>query len=83
MLRATLHEREIRRAIGLPGEGERVVDGVAPLSFAADRCLYFVNKTPTPAVRESLAARAGCMALAPQSRRSSGSFAVKDGSGRG
>jgi UDP-3-O-[3-hydroxymyristoyl] glucosamine N-acyltransferase len=64
VLRATLHEREIRRAIGLPGDGERVVDGLAPLSFAADRCLYFINATVTAATRESLAARKGCIAIA-------------------
>lgn len=59
-----LHEREIRRTIGLPDGGERVVDGVAPLSAAADRCLYFINKAVTAAMRESLAARDGCMVIA-------------------
>lgn len=65
MLRARLDEREIRRTIGLPGDGERMVDGVAPLSTVADRCLYFINKTVTAATRESLAARHGCIVIAP------------------
>lgn len=64
MLRATLHEHEIRRVIGLPGEGERTVDGVAPLEAAEDRCLYFINKTVTTAIRETLAARRGCIVIA-------------------
>ena len=32
VLRATLHEHEIRRVIGVPGEGTLVVDGLAPLT---------------------------------------------------
>jgi UDP-3-O-[3-hydroxymyristoyl] glucosamine N-acyltransferase LpxD len=64
VLRATLHEHEIRRVIGLPGGGERVVDGVAPLGAAEDRCLYFINKTVTGAIRESLALRQGCVVIA-------------------
>jgi len=64
MLRATLHEHEIRRVIGLPGEGDRVVDGVAPLGAGEDRCLYFINKRVTSAIRESLAIRRGCIVIA-------------------
>jgi len=63
MLRATLYEHEIRRAIGLAGEGSRVVDGIAPLGFAADCCLYFIRKSVPDAVRESIAARAGCIVI--------------------
>jgi UDP-3-O-[3-hydroxymyristoyl] glucosamine N-acyltransferase LpxD len=66
VLRATLYEHEIRRVIGLPEEGERVVAGVAPLDAAEDCCLYFVNQTVTSALRESLAARQGCIVIAPR-----------------
>lgn len=66
MLRATLQEREIRRVIGLPEEGSRVVDGVAPLDADEDRCLYFINRKVTSATRESLAARYGCIAIVPR-----------------
>src|SRR5439155_1446595 len=65
VLRATLHEQEIRRIIGVPGEGDRVVEGVAPLEAAEDRCLYFINKSVTRATRESLALRHGCIVIAP------------------
>jgi hypothetical protein len=65
MLRATLHENEIRRVIVVPGEGERVVDGVAPLDDAADRCLYFINRKLPTAIVESLATRRDCIAIAP------------------
>lgn len=65
MLRARLHEHEIRRVIGLPGEGDHVVDGVAPLGAAEDRCLYFINKSVTTAIREALALTHGCIIIAP------------------
>ena len=64
MLRAALHEQEIRRAIGAPGEGECVVEGVAPLDANQDRCLYFIKGAVTVAVRESLAVRRGCIVIA-------------------
>ena len=65
MLRAALHEQEIRRAIGAPGEGDRVVDGVATLDTIEDRSLVFVNHKSVPdAVRDALAARRGCIAIA-------------------
>ena len=64
MLRAKLHEREIRRAIGLPEAGDRALDGVAPLGAAEDRCLYFINRKMTLAIRESLAMRRGCIVIA-------------------
>ena len=65
MLRATLHEQEIRRAIGAPGDGDRVVDGVATLDTVEDRCLVFVSKRVVPdAIRSSLAARRGCIVIA-------------------
>jgi UDP-3-O-[3-hydroxymyristoyl] glucosamine N-acyltransferase LpxD len=65
MLRATLEEPEIRRLIGLPVGGDRVVDGVAPLDAEEDRCLYFVNWKVTSATRAALAGRRGCMAIVP------------------
>lgn len=64
MLRATLHEHEIRKVIGVSGDGNLVVDGVATLDAAEDRCLYFINDKATDAVRESLAARSGCIVIA-------------------
>ncbi len=67
MLRATLHEQEIRRAIGAPGAGDRVVDGVATLDTIEDRSLVFVNHKSVPdAVRDAVAARRGCIAIARQ-----------------
>jgi len=63
VLRATLSETEIRQVVGLPGEGTLVVDGLAPLTAAADRCLYFINKPITKSVRESLAARRDCVVI--------------------
>src|SRR5947207_1279166 len=64
MLRATLHENEIRRAIGVPGEGLRVVDSIAPISAAADRCLYFINRGVSEKVLEALATHQGCIVIA-------------------
>jgi len=65
MLRATLSEIEIRRAIGLPETGNRVVDGLAPAGAIEDRCLYFINKTMTDAIRDSLASRRDCIVIMP------------------
>jgi len=65
MLRATLHEHEIRRAIGAPEEGDFVIEGVAPLDANEDRCLYFLDREMTVAVRESLSARSGCIVIVP------------------
>lgn len=65
MVRATLNEQEIREAIGAPGEGELVIDGVAPLSAAADRCLYFINREVPEAERESLAVTSGSIVIVP------------------
>ncbi|HEU4766860.1 MAG TPA: hypothetical protein VFS77_05775, partial [Pyrinomonadaceae bacterium] len=65
MLSATLDESEIRRAIGLPEGGTRVVDGLATLGEMQDRCLYFINKTMTDDVRESLATLRDCIVIVP------------------
>ena len=65
MLRAALHEQEIRRAISVPAAGNRTVEGVAPLDAGEDHCLYFVNVTVAEAVRDSLAARRGCIVIGP------------------
>src|SRR5918995_4240882 len=65
LLRATLNEREIRRVIGLPVEGDRVVEGVAPLGAGEDRCLYFIKKELAGPARESLAERRGCIVISP------------------
>ncbi len=73
-----LRESEIRRAIGQREEedrvGNRVVEGVAPLDIAAERCLYFVNKRVTAEVRETLAARGGCIVIAPDGSRDAGDW---------
>lgn len=65
MLRAILYEHEIRRLIGVPGEGGLIVDGVAPLEDGEDRCLYFINKKVSIAVCDTLAALQGCIVIAP------------------
>jgi UDP-3-O-[3-hydroxymyristoyl] glucosamine N-acyltransferase len=74
VLFAALHEHEIRRVIGLPGRGDRVVDGVAPLGADEDRCLYFVNQTVTDAVRGSFAARQGCIVIAREGSAAMGEW---------
>ena len=66
MLRASVTEEEIRRVIGLSPGGDRVIDGLAPLDSTEDRCLYFVNRKVTIAIREALAARHGCIVIAPK-----------------
>jgi UDP-3-O-[3-hydroxymyristoyl] glucosamine N-acyltransferase len=63
VLHATLSETEIRRAIGLPEDGDLIVEGLAPLTALADRCLYFVNKPVSDEIRESLAARRDCIVI--------------------
>src|SRR5262245_10142933 len=69
VLRAKLHEQEIRRVIGVPGEGGLVIETLAPLGAEQERCLYFVNHDVTDAIRESLVAREDCIVIA---RRNSG-----------
>jgi UDP-3-O-[3-hydroxymyristoyl] glucosamine N-acyltransferase LpxD len=66
MIRARLHEQEVRQAIGVPGAGELAADGVAPLDAAEDRCVYFANGDAAVATaRESLAGRRECIVIAP------------------
>jgi UDP-3-O-[3-hydroxymyristoyl] glucosamine N-acyltransferase len=64
MVRATLHEQEIRQAIGVPGDGELVVAGLAPLGVREDRCLYFVNRELHAAERDALAGSDGSVVIA-------------------
>ena len=66
MLRVTLHEAEIRRVIGLPEGGTRIVDGLAPWGAMKDRCLYFINRALTESMRESLALLNDCIIIVPQ-----------------
>jgi UDP-3-O-[3-hydroxymyristoyl] glucosamine N-acyltransferase len=66
LIRAHLHEQEIREAIGAPGEGELVVDGVAALDEAEDRCLYWFAAELPGAAREALARRSSCIVIAPK-----------------
>jgi UDP-3-O-[3-hydroxymyristoyl] glucosamine N-acyltransferase LpxD len=63
MLRAPLNEQEIRRIINVPGEGERVVDGISPPGADEDRSLYFVNRDVTTEIRDSFIAREGCIVV--------------------
>lgn len=65
MVRATLSEQEIREAIGAPGEGDLVVEGLATLDAPEDRCLHFVNADPPDAVRKALAALSGAIVILP------------------
>ena len=65
MVRATLGQREICRAIGVAESGERTIEGVSPLGAHADQQLYFINRRVTVEIRDSLAARQGCIVLAP------------------
>jgi UDP-3-O-[3-hydroxymyristoyl] glucosamine N-acyltransferase len=65
MIRARLHEQEIREAIGVPGEGELVVDGVAALDEEEDRSLYWFAAELPAAAREALAHRSECIVIAP------------------
>lgn len=63
MLRATLSESEIRKAIGLPEQGDRTVTRVAQLGASEDDCLYFVNKRLTTSDRQTLSLRQGCIVI--------------------
>ena len=65
MVRATLHEQEIREAIGVPGEGDLVVEAVATLETLEDRCVCFANQGLPAEARESLARRTGCILIVP------------------
>lgn len=64
MLCAPLTENEIRRVIGVPGEGNRAVEGIASLEANEDRCLYFVNKDLAGPRLDELAALNGCIVIA-------------------
>ena len=69
MLRARLEEQEIRRIVGVPGDGALVVEGVAPLDEERDRCLFFANHELSAADLASLAARSDCIVIAPIATR--------------
>jgi UDP-3-O-[3-hydroxymyristoyl] glucosamine N-acyltransferase LpxD len=64
LLRAQLHENEIRRVLGLAGSGTRVIEGLAGLDEPHDDCLYFINKVVAQPVIDALSARAGCIVIA-------------------
>jgi len=74
VLRASLHEQEIRRVIGVPGDGDFVIEAVAPLGSNHDRCLYFSKQAITPAIGELLTARERCVVIAPLGSALAGSF---------
>jgi len=65
VIHARLHEQEIREAIGVPGDGDLVIEGVAALEEAEDRCLFwFAKELPDP-LRESLVRLSDCIVIAP------------------
>jgi UDP-3-O-[3-hydroxymyristoyl] glucosamine N-acyltransferase len=72
MVRATLHEQEIREAVGVPGEGDLQIEGVAPLNAPEDRCLHFVNRELSEAEREALAGRSGSIVIVRKGSRLAG-----------
>ena len=69
MVRATLHEQEIRRAIGAPGDGDHVVDGVATLDDVHDRCLFWLARPPGDEQRDALAGARDGIVIAPPGTR--------------
>ena len=74
MIQARLHEQEIRGAIGVPGEGDLVMEGVAALDEAGDRCLYWCRSDMVSRAREELAGRGGCILLVPSGAVADGPF---------
>lgn len=74
MLHARLEEQEIRRIVGIPGDGDLVVDGVAPLTEGSDRCLYFANRKLSTPGRTALAALRDCIVIAPMASRLAGTL---------
>jgi UDP-3-O-[3-hydroxymyristoyl] glucosamine N-acyltransferase len=66
VLNATLQEQEIRRVIGVPGDGDWVVEGVGVLQTIEDRRLYFINHNVAAGVYDSLASREGCIVIVQQ-----------------
>jgi len=66
MVRATLLESEIRRAVGLPAGGSLVVNGIADLDAAEDGVLSFVNRELSAEQRDALRTRKGCIFIAPE-----------------
>jgi UDP-3-O-[3-hydroxymyristoyl] glucosamine N-acyltransferase len=71
---AKIQEHDIRRLVGSPGEGNRVVERVATLNEAFDRCLYFINSQVSDTVREALAVRRGCIVIAPKNASQAGEW---------
>jgi UDP-3-O-[3-hydroxymyristoyl] glucosamine N-acyltransferase LpxD len=65
VLRARLVEQDIRAAIGLPGDGDRTVDGVAERGSNLDRCLYWVDQRSSADAHEWLAPVRGAIVIAP------------------
>jgi UDP-3-O-[3-hydroxymyristoyl] glucosamine N-acyltransferase LpxD len=66
VLRATLHEQEVRDAVGAPGPGDLAFDGLAPLGSEADRCVYWCERRPPERHLQRLADREGCAVLVPR-----------------
>src|SRR5689334_21617128 len=65
VIRAACQEQEIRRAVGVPGEGDLILEGVAALEEQQDRVLYFVNREISDDAWRSLASREGCLVIVP------------------
>ena len=65
LIRAACQEQEIRRAVGVPGDGELMLEGVGALEEQLDRFLYFVTKEISDDTRRSLASREGSLVIVP------------------
>ena len=65
MILAPCQEQEIRRVLGVPGDGELMLDGVAALHEQQDRSLYFVTGEIPADTERSLASRHGCVVIGP------------------
>ena len=65
MIRAACQEQEIRRAVGVPGNGDLMLQGVAALEEQLDRFLYFVTKELSDDTWRSLASREGSLVIVP------------------
>ena len=65
LILAACQEQEIRRAIGVPGNGDLTLEGVAALEEEQDRFLYFVTREMSADTRRSLASRHGCLVIVP------------------
>jgi UDP-3-O-[3-hydroxymyristoyl] glucosamine N-acyltransferase len=74
VIHASLQESDIRRLVGAPGGGGRLVRGISTLDEAADFCLHFINREVTAPLRERFAALRGCIVIAPRGAAGAGDW---------